>query len=99
MNEYIQQYYVPEAELRSGKVAFRDVWDLPLQTILFTISRMEGSASPHMALQSHFQYAVECMEPCVFNWCDELLRSMKKKLTNKSILVYFFLERVPHLHL
>jgi hypothetical protein len=80
MNEYIRQYCVPEAERRSGKVAIRDVWDLPLWTILFTISRMAGSASPHMALQSYFQYAVECMEPRVFNWCDGVLRSMKKQV-------------------
>jgi hypothetical protein len=81
MSEYIRRYCEPEAERRSGKVSIRDVQDLPLRTILFTISQMAGSASPHMALQSYFQYAVECMEPRVFNWCDGVLRSMKKQLT------------------
>jgi hypothetical protein len=67
---------------------------------------MEGSAAPHMALQSYFQYALECMEPRVFNWCEGVLKSMKKQLTKcrsgelkefvyGSILVSFFLERVP----
>jgi hypothetical protein len=71
---------------------------------------MVGSASPHMALQSYFQYAIECTEPRVFNWCDGLLRSMKSQLTKSkngdlkqfgygSILVSFFLERVPHFRL
>jgi hypothetical protein len=71
---------------------------------------MVGTASPHMALQRYFQYAVECMNPCIFNWCDRVLRSMKKQLTKcrkgdlkqfgyGSILVSFFLERVPHLRL
>jgi hypothetical protein len=78
MNEYIWQYCVPEAERRSDKVAIKGVRDLPLRTILFTITHMAGSAYPHMALQSYFQYALECMEPRVFNWCDGVLRSMKK---------------------
>jgi hypothetical protein len=71
---------------------------------------MAGSAAPHMALQSYFQYALECMEPRVFNWCEGVLRSMKKQLTKcrsgelkqfgySSILVSFFLERVPYLRL
>ena len=71
---------------------------------------MVGSASPHMALQSYFQYAIECTEPRVFNWCDNVLRSMKTQLTKRKrgdlkkfgfgyILVSFFLERVPHLRL
>jgi hypothetical protein len=50
MNEYIWQYCIPEAERCSDKVSIRDVRDLPLQTILFTISHMVGSSSPHMAL-------------------------------------------------
>jgi hypothetical protein len=71
---------------------------------------MAGSTTPHMALQSYFQYALECMEPQVFNWCDGVRRRMKKKLTKckngdlklfryGSILVSFFLERVPYLRL
>jgi hypothetical protein len=50
------------------------------------------------------------MEPRVFNWCDGVLGNMKTQLTKRkngdlkqfgygSILVSFFLERVPHLRL
>ena len=67
MSEYIKHYCEPEAERRKGKVAIRGVHDLTLRTILFTIARMAGSAFPHMALQSYFQYAIECLEPQVFN--------------------------------
>jgi hypothetical protein len=46
------------------------------------------------------------MDPRVFNWCEGVLKSMKKQLTkcrsgelkqfgHESILVSFFLERVP----
>jgi hypothetical protein len=110
MSEYFRLHCVPEAERKKGKVAIWGVRDLTLRTILFTISRMAGSSSPHMALQSYFQYAIECTEPQVFNWADVVLRSMKKKLTKcrqcdlkkfgyGSLLVSFFLERVPLLRL
>jgi hypothetical protein len=56
MSEYIHRYCDIEAKRRKGKVAIRGVWDLPLWTIIFTIARMVGSASPHMAIQIYFQY-------------------------------------------
>jgi hypothetical protein len=110
MIEYISRYCETEVERRKGKVFIRGVQDLTLQTILFTIVCMVGSVSLHMALQIYFQYVVECTEPRVFNWCDGLLRNIKTQLTKSknedlkqfrygSILVSFFLERFPHLHL
>jgi hypothetical protein len=106
MSEYCRDHCVPEAERRKGKVAIWGVTDITLRTILLTIARMAGSASPHMALQSYFQYALECLEPRVFNWADAVLRSLKKQLTKSrrggfkqfgygSLLVSFFCERVP----
>jgi hypothetical protein len=110
MSEYCRIHCVPEVERKKGKVVIWGVRDLNLRTILFTISRMVGSSTPHMALQSYFQYAIECTEPQVFNWADDVLRSMKKQLTKcrqgdlkkfryGSLLVSFFLERVPLLRL
>jgi hypothetical protein len=110
MSEYCHLHCVPEVERKKGKVAIWGVWDLTLRTILFTIVRMAGSSAPHMALQSYFQYDIECTEPQVFNWADVVLRSMKKKLTKcrrgylkqfgyRSFLVSFFLERVLLLRL
>jgi hypothetical protein len=110
MSEYCRQYYVPEAKRSKGKVAIWGVQDLTLCTILFNISCMVGSATPHMALQSYFQYAIECTEPQVFNWLDAVLRSIKRQLTKcrkgdlnkfgyRSLLVSFFLDRVPLLRL
>jgi hypothetical protein len=81
MSEYCNQYCVPEAERQKGKVAIWGVTDLNLRTILFTITRMAGSVALHMALQSYFQYAIECTEPRVFNSADTVLRNVKKQLT------------------
>jgi hypothetical protein len=52
MSEYVREHCEPEAERREGKVAIWGVRDITLRTILWTIARMAGSASPHMALQS-----------------------------------------------
>jgi hypothetical protein len=81
MSEYCHLHCVPEAERKKGKVAIWGVRDLTLRTILFTIAWMAGSSSPHMVLQSYFQYAIECTEPWVFNWADAVLHSIKKQLT------------------
>jgi hypothetical protein len=81
MSEYFRQYCVPEAKRSKGKVAISGVQDLTLRTILFTIAHMVGSTTPHMALQSYFQYSIECTEPQVFNWSDAVLCSVKRQLT------------------
>lgn len=111
MSEYVRRYCVLEAERsKLGKVSIWGVQYLTLRTILFTIACMDGSVALHMALQSYFQYAIECTEPRVFNWSDVVLCSMKRKLTKcrmgdlkqfgyGSLLVSFFLERVPLLWL
>jgi hypothetical protein len=110
MSEYCRLHCVPEAERKKGKVVIWGVQDLTLRTIIFTIARMAGSSAPHMVLQSYFQYAIECTEPRVFNWADVVLHSIKRQLTKcrrgdlkkfvyGSLLVSFFLERVPLLRL
>jgi hypothetical protein len=81
MNHYISEHCVLGTQKHSSKVTIRDVRDFPLRTILYTITCMAGSKTPHMTLQSYFQYALECMEPRVFNWCEGVHKSMKKKLT------------------
>jgi hypothetical protein len=78
MDHYVAQYCSAGTEKFSGKVPIKNVLDLSLRTILFTITHVAGSAAPHMALQNQFQYAIECMEPRVFNWCEGLLKNMKK---------------------
>jgi hypothetical protein len=50
MNYYNSHHCVPGTKKHSGKVAIRDVQDLPLRTILYSITDMTGSAAPHMAL-------------------------------------------------
>jgi hypothetical protein len=70
MSEHVRKYCVPKVERSKGKVAIWGVQNLALRNILFTIVCMVRSVALHMALQSYFQYAIECTEPRVFNWSD-----------------------------
>jgi hypothetical protein len=110
MSEYCHLHCVPEAERSKGKVSIWGVQDLTLRTIFFTIAHMVGSSTPHMALQSYFQYSIECNEPWVFNWADAVIHSMKRQLTKcrrgnlkqfgyGSLFLSLFLERVSLLRL
>jgi hypothetical protein len=81
MDYYVSHHCMTGTKKHSGKVAIRDVQYLPLWTILYNITQMAGTATPHMDFQIHFQYTIECMEPRVFNWCGGVLKNMKNKLT------------------
>jgi hypothetical protein len=54
MSHYLSAHCVSAVEIHNGKVSIRDVWDLPLCTILYTIVHMAGSAAPYMTLQRDF---------------------------------------------
>lgn len=105
--DYIRQFCWPGTQpSKDGKINIRDVRDMPLQTILFTITKLAGSMTLHVVNRSYMQYAFECLEQTMFNQCEEVFSLMKEQLTkiksNKmknfsygSILITFTLERIP----
>ena len=107
MREYIRRHCREGSQPSTdGKINIQDVTDWPLRTILFTFARLAGSSALHIANRSYMQYALECLEPKVFNWCDAVLSVMKEQLTKVksgrsknfgygSILNSFALERIP----
>ena len=50
MDYYVAQHCSAGMEKHSGKVPIKNILDLPLRTILFTITYVVGSETPHMAL-------------------------------------------------
>lgn len=104
---YVQQFCRPGSQpSKDWKILIKDVSDLPLRTILFTISKLVGSSVLHLATKSYMQYALECLQPKIFNWCGAVLSSVKEQLTNVkegklinfgygSIMISFALERIP----
>lgn len=89
------------------QIPIKHVESLALRILLFSISRVNGSASLHQASHVSMSLVVECLM-IVFDWCTSLLVNMKKQLTSiqkgqkkkfgyGTILCFFFFERVPRL--
>ena len=48
---------------------------------IFMMQRVEGSQGVHQPCRAHILYAIEAMEPTVFNWVEALLLIFKDQLT------------------
>lgn len=92
----------------SGKIEIMIVWDITLRVLLLTINRVTG-AQVHETKNSKFQYAINYTMPTILNWAKAMKINMKRQLSKakvgklkqffyRSVLVTFFLERVPLFH-
>ena len=54
--------------------------DHPLRTVVYTIGKVEGTRSAHITTRSHMLYALQCMDPTVFNYCEGMLVCLKDQL-------------------
>jgi len=90
----------------SAKVDIVTIPDLVLRVVLFTITRTAGIQAPHEASKNLLLLATECLQPTLFDWASAVTTNIKRQLTkckrdgNKqfgygSIIVSFFLERLP----
>ena len=52
-----------------------------LMVIVFTVTRLCGSAALHIATGSQMRMAVDCFRGTIFNWCDDVLANVKGQLT------------------
>jgi hypothetical protein len=59
----------------------KDVRDLALRSILFSIIKLEGSTNAHLASKSQISYAIQCLEPKLFNWSVRFLRNVKEQIS------------------
>jgi len=106
--EEVKERICPGARfgVKSRKVDINTVPDLVLRIVLFTITRAAGVQAPHEASKNHLLLATECLHPTVFDWASAVTTNIKRQLIackrdgNKqfgygSIIVTFFLERLP----
>jgi hypothetical protein len=104
---YLARHCIPGARLVGGRIPIKDIRDLPLRSILFTITSVTGSTSTHLASRSQVAYGVQCFEPTLFNWSAAFLRNVKEQISRcrtgqkqfgyGSFLVSFFLECIPQM--
>ena len=108
IHEYIAVYFFPEMEKVGSQILTNSIHILGLKAILLALGRIVGLASLHQASLPMMLYAVDCMQPIVYDWSTTLLRNMKQQLNDSkmgkvlkfgfsSILSTFFFEPVPGL--
>ena len=65
--ELIHYYCEPGTKMSGKKIPIKTVVDDALCTVLFTMQRLAGSQGNHQASRAHVLYAIEAMEPTIFN--------------------------------
>ena len=65
--ELINHHCQAGTKMSGKKILISAVVDMPLCTILFIMQRLDGIQGPHQASWEHMLYALEAMEPTVYN--------------------------------
>lgn len=62
------------------KIYIKDIEDLTLQTLAYTIIRVAGTQALHIVTKPHLELCIICLEPTFFNWCEGMLMNVKSQL-------------------
>lgn len=82
MDSYIRDLCVDGTHRQGEKLPIQHVIDIPLCTILYTVTHIAGSTSAHLASKSHVLTSIRATEGVVFDWCSGLLANLKDQLTH-----------------
>ena len=80
-HDLIDQYYFLGTQMSEKQIPIRDVMDLPLGKVFFTMHLVVGIHGDHQESKAHMLYALEAMTATVFNWEEDLLVVLKDQLT------------------
>jgi hypothetical protein len=64
---YVTKHCILGSLLVGGRIVIKYVMDLALRLIIFSITKLAGSTSGHLASKSQMSYALQCVEPRLFN--------------------------------
>jgi hypothetical protein len=81
VKEYVANHFVPGSRLVGSRIVKKNVRDLPLRSVLFSITNLVGITSAHLASRSHMAYALQCVEPTLFNWSTIFLHNVKDQIS------------------
>jgi len=81
VESYIRDLCTDGTRRQGGKLPIQHVTDIPLRTILYTVTRIAGSTSAHLASKSQVMISIRATEGIVFDWCSGLLANLKDQLT------------------
>ena len=96
------------ADPKDKRIDIKTIICPEMKVIAFTVTRLCGSAAPHVATGSQMRIAVDYFCGTIFKWCEAVLANVKGQLTRAkngklnnfrygSIVVSFALERIPML--
>jgi hypothetical protein len=68
MDEHVKNHCVLGTRLVGGRITIKDIRDLPLRSILFSITSIARSTNSHLVSISQVAYGLQCLEPTLFNW-------------------------------
>lgn len=105
VDSYVSVLCASGTRKQGGKLLIEHVTDVPLKTILFMVTRLEGSTSTHLASKTQVLISLRATDGVVFDWYSGLLANLKDQLTRchlgrqkqfgyGSILACFFFQRV-----
>ena len=77
VESYIRDLCTDGTRRQGGKLPIQHVTDIPLRTILYTVTRIAGSTSAHLASKSQAMISIRATEGVVFDWCLGLLANLK----------------------
>ena len=81
MESYIRDLCVEGTCHQGGKLPIQHLTDIPLHTILYTVTQIAGSTSVHLASKSQVMINIPTTEGVVFDWWLGLLANLKDQLT------------------
>jgi hypothetical protein len=67
VEEYLENHCVPGSRLVGGRIIIKDIMDIPLRSIAFSIMIIVGSTSSHLVSRSQVTYGLQCLEATLFN--------------------------------
>lgn len=67
MDSYVNDLCMPGTCKQSGKLPIQHVSNMALQTIIFIVTWLEGSTSPHLASKSQIVTSLRAMDGVVLN--------------------------------
>ena len=85
LDDIIDQHCALGTKPQYGKLRIQSIVYIPLRIVVYTIGKVARTRSTHLTTRSHMMYALQCMEPTVFNWCEGMLVCLKNQLSKCKI--------------
>ena len=82
IDTYVSDLCAPRTRKQGGKLPIQHIIDMSLKTILFTVARLVGSTSTHLASKSQVLISLRATNGVVSDWCSGLLANLKDQLTH-----------------